>query len=94
MIMKILMAAQDIPLGSIVTKRTGDKLYTVREGIKIYGTPEQQSTREIKCDDGTRFLISETGDISIVSNDTELLWHVSDEDLYSYLDGKINGPHQ
>lgn len=92
--MKVLIPAKDIPLGSIVTKKTGDKPYTIREGVKIYGTVEQQTTREIKCDDGTRFLVSAAGDINIVNSDTELLWHVCDDDLYFYMDKKINGPHQ
>ena len=92
--MKVLMPAKDIPLGAIVTKKTGDKPYTIRENVKIYGTVEQQTIREIKCDDGTRFLVSATGDINIVNSDTELLWHVSDRDLYNYLDCKINYSHQ
>lgn len=86
--MKVLIAVRDIPVGSSVTKKTGDKPYTLRDDVKIYGsTQEQRETlRELKADEGTRFLIAQNGDISIVSGDTELLWHVAERDLYQYLE--------
>jgi hypothetical protein len=85
--MKVLIQARSIPVGSTVTKKTGDKPYTLRDDVKIYGSTQEQTEalRELKADEGTRFLISQTGDISIISGDVELLWHVTEEVLYQYL---------
>lgn len=89
--MKVLIQARSIPVGSSVTKKTGEKPYTLRDDVKIYGATREQGEaksaemRELKADEGTRFLISQNGDISIISGDVELLWHVSEETLYEYL---------
>lgn len=85
------MPVQDIPLGSTVTKKTGEKEYTLRDDIKIWGSTQEQTEnlRELKADDGTRFLISKNGDISIISGETEMLWHVDNQTLYNFLYQKV-----
>jgi len=88
MTMKVLIAASEIPVGGKVTKKTGEKVYTIRDDIKIYGKtgPEQTETlRELRADRETRFMVSEDCSINIISGDTELLWHVDAEELYRYL---------
>lgn len=86
------MLAQDIPLGQLVTKQGGEKIYRITDRIKIFG--ENIAQKELCADDGTRFLISDVGNVNIISGPTELVWQVTDEDLLRYLNGKINGPHQ
>lgn len=79
------MIASEIPLGSTVTKKNGEKQYTIRDCVKIYGDNDPNRQRELRADDGTRFLISDSGDINVINGDTELVWHVSHCDLYLYL---------
>jgi hypothetical protein len=90
--MKVLMEVRDIPVGATVTKKTGEKIYTLRDDVKIYGSTQEQTEalRELKADEGTRFLISQNGDISIISGDTELLWHVDGRILFEHLERKYN----
>ena len=81
--MKVLMPVSEVPIGSTITKKTGEKEYTVREKIRIFGDNTHQ--KEICADDNTRFLISDNGDINVISGDTEVLWLVTSEKLYQYL---------
>ena len=83
--MKMLMPAENIPLGQTVTKKNGEKPYTIRDCVKIYGDADPNRQRELKADDGTRFLISESGDINVINGDVELVWIVDDYDLYRFL---------
>jgi len=85
------MPLRDIPIGSKVSKKTGDKIYTIRDQIKIYGG--QDLTKEIKVSEGTRFLVAENGDIQVVDGNLEFLWHVEYHTLFSFLDMKINYSH-
>lgn len=89
--MKLIIPIRDIPLGSAVTKVGGTKPYIVRDCVKIYGDSDANRQREIRADDGTRFLVSDTGDITVVAGDTEHLWIVSDHNLYEYLTDQIVG---
>lgn len=86
--MKLILEAKSIPVGSTVTKKTGEKEYTIRDDIKIYGStsPEQKETlRELKADAGTRFMVSNDGNINIIQGDLELIWHVEPNVLYDWL---------
>ena len=86
--MKVLIAASLIPAGSTVTKKTGEKPYMIRDDIKIWGStnPEQKDMlRELKADKGTRFMVTDDGNINIIAGDTELLWHVDAEHLYRFM---------
>ncbi|AFC21526.1 hypothetical protein GAP32_078 [Cronobacter phage vB_CsaM_GAP32] len=75
--MKVIVEANYIEDGTTVTKVKGTKEYTLRRSIKIYG----ENHREIKCDEDCVFLVDSTGNINMISQDTELVAHVHPEDL-------------
>jgi len=95
--MKLLIEAKQIPNGATVSKKTGDCVYTLRDEIKIWGTctPENMDTlKELRSDKETRFMISENGNINVVSGDKELLWHASNEELYRFFYNKTQLDHK
>lgn len=79
----VLMRAEEIPLGSFVTKRTGSKRYTIVDQIRVFG--EGGSTRIIKANDGARLLAGTGGDFNVVAPDTLLLWRVDRPVLIDHL---------
>lgn len=77
----VLLAASAIPVGSTVTKRTGEKEYTLRSSVKVYG-----QNIEIKADPGTIFLIdTRTGDANAIPSSTVLMWTTTTERLWEWL---------
>jgi hypothetical protein len=80
-IFKLLLPSNEIPLGSTVTKPTGEKKYILRNEIKIYGSKEQI----IKADEHSRFIVSDNGDINSVGDTSILCWHVDKDELIEYL---------
>jgi hypothetical protein len=89
---KLILAAEFIPLESKVTKKTGQKPYTLRDKLRIFN--ENHTQQEVKATDGARFLVSENGDANVVSGSTELLWHIDARSLRDYIDGFIEGSDQ
>ena len=84
---KIILPAAEIPDGSIVTKRTGSKQYTLQSVIKYYDL--EGKCREIKTEDSVKLLISDNGSINAVSPETELVWETTFDDLqYMYEEDK------
>jgi hypothetical protein len=81
--MKVLIAVKEIPIGSTVTKKNGEKVYTVRDKIQFFGEKGQV----INPEDGTRFLVA-MEDISIVSGEKEVLWDATPRELYEYIQDK------
>lgn len=75
--MKVIVRAEFIEDGTTVTKVKGQKTYTLKRSIKIYG----ENRREIKCDPGCVFLMDSDGNIDMVPGDRELVVHVHPEDL-------------
>lgn len=75
--MKVIVEAKYIEDGITVTKVKGTKEYTLRRSIKIYG----ENHKEINCDENCVFLVDGTGNINMISQDTELVVHVYPEDL-------------
>ena len=73
-ILQILLPAHCIPLGSIVTKRTGKKEYKLLETLRVFG--EDGEPREIKALPGARFLVCD-GTANAIGAETELMWRVS-----------------
>ena len=74
-----------IPLESTVTKRTGEKEYTLRDRIRIFdgaGVP-----KVILATDGARFIIAPNGDVTADAGTTPLLWHVERYRLLQFLEG-------
>jgi hypothetical protein len=82
--MKIILPASDIPLGSIVTKRTGEKQYTIRNKIRIFN--ENGIEKEITSNDGTRFLVNKNGDANVINSNTELVWYTDKSTLINFLE--------
>lgn len=89
---KVVMPAHKIPVGSTVTKRTGQALYQLKDVITVYDA--NGNKREIKPLDGSRFIVNDRLDINSVGADTELMWHVDPERLYQYLEEYLEGPPQ
>lgn len=84
--MKLLIKAEKIPLGSRVTKATGEKVYILRDRIRIFsgtGAP----VREVVASEGTVFIVDpERGDALAFPNDRVLGWVVEPDVLRDYLD--------
>jgi hypothetical protein len=76
----VILPARDIPEGSVVTKVTGTKKYTISSSVKFYG---DERFPHVKTDGTVRFLLSE-GDVNVVSQSLELKWEVSPQELVDY----------
>lgn len=85
-VFKVIVQASNLEDGSIVTKKTGQKEYTVKRRIKIYG----ENRQEIKCDVDNIFLVDADGNINQIKDSTELLLHVSAYNLHYDLDLFLN----
>lgn len=75
---RLLLRAKYIDDGATVTKPTGQKKYTLRRSIKIYGENQQ----EITCDVDNVFLVDEQGNINMIADSTELMVYMNIGDLY------------
>lgn len=89
--MKLLIEIGKVPIGSKITKRTGDKIYEVRDKIPIYSEKETlKLTNEVKAAQGTKLLIAIDPQyafaIAAVPDTLEVLWEVSENRLRQYLD--------
>ena len=80
---KIIIQANEIPLGSIITKIRGEKEYVIRNEIIIYN--KDGAKTNIKAQGSSRFLINDTGDINVVGPDLELVWLAGEYELVQYL---------
>jgi len=83
---KVIMPVGDIPLGTTVTKLTGKKEYLIRDEFRIY---EDDSNYAVTAKSGTRFMVSDDGNVECVPADYEALWHVDAETLMNYLDDML-----
>lgn len=89
--MKLLIEIGKVPIGSKITKRTGDKIYEVRDKIPIYSEKETlKLTNEVKAAPGTKLLIAIDPQyafaIAAVPDTLEVLWEVPEDRLRQYLD--------
>jgi hypothetical protein len=89
---KVLFLVEHIPLNSTVTKKTGNKRYTLRDKLRVFN--EDYIQQELKAIDGTRFLVGDTGDANVVGSNTELVWIVDEEQFLQYLTDLLEGPSQ
>lgn len=92
---KVILPSLNIPDGATVTKVGGQKKYTLRRVIKIYGggTTDDGKTmvQTIDAAPDACYIVSDTGDANIIFRTTELMWHVNAgtlldklrEDIYS-----------
>ena len=81
-IFKVLLPASEIPVNSVVSKKTGEYKYTLLDQIKVYGLDRQQ---QVINNEGVRYLVGDRGNINAVADTTVLCWHVLQEDLLTYL---------
>jgi hypothetical protein len=78
---KLILSANEIPFGSTVTKKTGEKKYTLREKIVVYNGSKIIAPMEIKAEPGVAFIVSENGDVNAIEDSTELVWLAEREDI-------------
>ena len=77
--MKVLIAVGRLPNGSSVTKRTGEKQYTVRREIRIWEV--DGTAKVIKADESARFLVTAGGEINTMGAGVEVIWHATLEEV-------------
>jgi len=76
---RILVPAKHLPDDCTVTKRTGEKKYTLQSVIMIHGSG-YVATQSITARRGTRFLIAnDGGDINVILDTLEVLVQVEAE---------------
>lgn len=85
MLFKLLVSLYEVPNGAIVTKRTGEKNYTVQRSLRIF-TEGESGLKEVKCDSGFVFLVQNNGDVNAVIESKEVCWHASEQDVRNLLD--------
>jgi hypothetical protein len=101
--MQVLLPAGLIPLGSVVTKRTGQKTYVLADKITVYvdaiaGLTMQR--QEIRAEENCVFMVSDanpgssSAGINAVGKETMLMWHVEEEELRYWLDERVAGTPQ
>jgi hypothetical protein len=89
--MKLLIEIGKVPVGSKITKRTGEKIYEVRDKVSIYSEKETSKlTNELVASTGTKLIVSIDPQYSFaiasVPDTLEVLWEVSKDELRNYLD--------
>lgn len=82
---KVILQAKHIPLDSKVTKRTGEKIYTLRNRIRVFN--ETGAVQEIKAQEDARFIVAENGDTNAIDGACELVWHADPDMLQDFLYG-------
>ena len=85
---KIILPAYDIPDGSTVTKITGTYQYILSKTIRIFGELKQEIKQQnivflTKPDNPINF-------ISAIADYTSLIWVTTEEELYEYLQEKLD----
>jgi hypothetical protein len=86
----IVMAAGDIPDNSIVTKRTGQKEYIIKNKIRIFADQNSGTQAQTLESDGVRYLTVGNGDINAISAKLELIWRTTTGELYEFLKEMID----
>lgn len=87
---KVLLPAHCIPIGSDVTKRTGEKIYRLEESIKVYADkfitpPAETNPITLDIGPGVRVLFGDNGSINIINAETVLAWVITAGELLAYL---------
>lgn len=81
-IWKVLLPANKIPLGTQITKPTGQVKYTLTDRVKVYGHP----AREIVAEPGTLILVGHGASAAVIEADKLLLAHLHGYQLRLLLD--------
>lgn len=80
--MRIIIAASQVPPDSQVTKKTGQKLYTLRHRLRIFG---DGPTKETLPGEGKVFLVANNGDSNVIPLEEEVVWHEEEASLLHWL---------
>jgi len=93
--MKVIMPAGEIPRSAVVSKIGGKVRFTLSDSIKIY-YPDKSDPMIVECDKECLFFIPVDGkpSVSAIPLTKEVLWEVSEEELFDYLSTKIEGDSQ
>ena len=86
---KLLLPAKRIPIGSTVTKKTGQVELTLCDSVTIYCSDGSQPRQTIKANAGAVFLRDERGNYNAISDETELVWTMDMEDLRDWADNEL-----
>lgn len=92
-ILKIVMNAIDIPEGSIVTKKTGEKRYTLKNKIRVY-TDGVKLENKIELDIEGCFIVDTIGNINQINPDSQLAWEVTIQELRELIEEIYEGEYQ
>lgn len=82
-VVRLLVPLGDVPLESRVTKRSGEKIYCVRNHIRVFTSGKD--TQVIESDVGCRFLVSDNGDVNAMGCTTPVLWYADPQAVAEYL---------
>lgn len=82
--LRVLIPASELPDGQVVTKRTGEKPYTLQSVIRVHGAGDMQ---KLTADKGARFLVDCIGDVNAISDTTEVLTELDFNLLYDLEEG-------
>lgn len=86
---KLLLPAHLIPLGTTVLKRGGSKPYVLINEIIIYSNVEGVPKQTISANDSSLFLRDQQGNATIISKDTELAWELTIEELHEWAEEQL-----
>jgi len=84
-VIKVMLPAWQIPVGSTVTKRTGRKEYILTDRLTVYPLAGHGEKQEIRADDGVRFLVQEHGTANAIQGSLELVWITTMDGLQCFL---------
>lgn len=76
---RVLLRAEEIPADANVTKRTGEQVYTLKRGLRLYS--EDKAPVEITG----LFLMGPRGSINQIKPETMLHWEISAEEFVEML---------
>jgi hypothetical protein len=85
---KVILPAGKIPQGEIVSKITGTYTYNIKDRIVIYHEVKNK-LQPIIAEKGTRFMTDNSGHISCISEEKELVWHTELADLQRWINKEI-----
>lgn len=84
---KLILPIGDIPDGSTITKRNGEKTYRVTRELTIYG--EDGEKQSIPCGPGAVWIVSENNPsvFNAIGDHIEVVWNLSRWQLEEFLEG-------
>ena len=84
----VILPAKDIPLDSMVTKKSGAVLYKLVDKLTIFEV--DKTKRVIGASEGCLFLLA-NGYVNAIPDTTKLGWTLEEEELLHYLEDRLRG---